>query len=223
MWKPIEPLLPGKATDPGVAAADNRLFVEVVLQRIWTGAPQHDFPPRFGKQDSVYRRLPRWSLSGVFNTLFEAFDFEYLLIDGSILQAHQKASGAKKRGPCRQGIGRSRGGLAGKIIAVTDALGYLVRFVILPGQKHDLVGMPRLMEGLYFGALTADRAFDADWLLKELEERGAEAVISPKKNQRQIRDYDRDMYGQWHQIENFFAKIKGYVCHSVNLSLHCGR
>ncbi len=62
------------------------------------------------------------------------------------------------------------------------------------------------MEGLSFGALTADQAFDVDWLLKELEERGAEAVIPPKKNRRQIRDYDRDMYGQRHQIENVFAK-----------------
>ncbi len=91
-----------------------------------------------------------------------------------------------------------------------DALGYLVKFVILPGQKHDLVGTPQVIEGLSFGALTADRAFDADWLLKELEERGAEAVIPPKKNRRQIRDYDRDMYRWRHQVENFFAKIKEF-------------
>ncbi len=43
------------------------------------------------------------------------------------------------------------------------------------------------MEGLSFGAMTADRAFDAGWLLKELEERGAQAVIPPRKNRRQIR------------------------------------
>ncbi len=88
----------------------------------------------------------------------------------------------------------------------------MVKFVILPGQKHDLVGTRRVTAGLSFGALTADRAFDAGWLLKELEERGAEAVavIPPKKNPRQIRDYDRDMYGQRHQIKNFFAKIKEF-------------
>ncbi len=86
----------------------------------------------------------------------------------------------------------------------------MVKFVILPGQKHDLVGTPRVIEGLSFGALIADRAFDADWLLKELEERGAEAVIPSRKNRRQIRDYDRAMYGWRHQIENFFAKIKEF-------------
>ncbi len=121
----------------------------------------------------------------------------------------RRLQGQKKRA-CRQGVGRSRGGLTSKIVAVTDALGYSARFVILPGQKHDPVGTPRLTAGLPFGALTADRAFDAGRLLKELEERGAEAVIPPRKNRRQIRDYDRDMYGQWHQIENFFAKIKEF-------------
>ncbi len=109
MWKRIEPLLPGKATDPGVTAADNRLFVEAVLQRIRTGAPWRDLPPRFGKWNSVYKRFRRWTLSGVFervfNALSEAFDFEYIFIDGSIVQAHQKASGAKKGGPADRGSG----------------------------------------------------------------------------------------------------------------------
>ncbi len=64
MQQRIEPLFPGKATDPGVTAADNRLFVEAVLWRIRTGAPWRDLPPRFGKQHSVYRRFRRQPLSG---------------------------------------------------------------------------------------------------------------------------------------------------------------
>ena len=70
MWKRIEPLLPGKVTDPGAAAADNRLFVEAVLWRIRTGAPWRDLPPRFGKQHSVYKRFRRQPLSGVFERVF---------------------------------------------------------------------------------------------------------------------------------------------------------
>ncbi len=143
MQQRIEPLLPGKAADPGPAAADDRLFVEAVLQRIRTGAPQRDLPPRFGKQHSVCKRFRRWVLSGVFNTLSEAFDFECLFIDGSIAQVHPKASGAKKGA-------RPTGDRA------------------FPGRsgQQDPVGTPRLMEGLSFGALTADRAFDAGRLLK---------------------------------------------------------
>ncbi len=66
-----------------------------------------------------------------------------------------------------------------EIAAVTDSFGYSARLVILPGQTHDLVEMPRLMDGLLFGALASDPAFDAGLLLKELEERGSEAVITP--------------------------------------------
>ena len=68
-------------------------------------------------------------------------------------------------GTSKQGIGRSRGGLASKVVAVVDALGYLVRFVILPGQAHDLAGVPALLEDLGYGALIGDKAFDADWLI----------------------------------------------------------
>ena len=48
-----------------------------------------------------------------------------------------------------------------------DALGNLVRFVLLPGQRHDTVGVASLIEGIVFGALLGDKAFDADWLRTE--------------------------------------------------------
>ena len=95
-------------------------------------------------------------------------------------------------------------------MAVVDALGYLVRFVILPGQAHDLAAVPELLEGLPFGALIGDRAFDADWVLEEVGGRGAEAVIPSKRNRTEPRDHDPEMYGWRHQVENFFAKIKEF-------------
>src|SRR5689334_13532986 len=74
-------------------------------------------------------------------------------------------------------VGRSRGGLTTKIVALVDALGNLVRFVLLPGQRHDSVGVAPLIEGVSFDALLGDKAFDADWLRAELNDRGAAAVI----------------------------------------------
>ncbi len=65
----------------------------------------------------------------------------------------------------RQAIGRSKGGLTTKILALTDALGNLVRFVLLPGQRFDTVGVPPLIEGLAFGALIGDTAFDSKALI----------------------------------------------------------
>ena len=91
-----------------------------------------------------------------------------------------------------------------------DALGYLVRFVILPGQAHDLTGVADLQEGLPFGALVGDRAFDAEWLLGDLEARGAEAVIPSKRNRKVPRDNDREMYKWRQQIKNFFAKTNEF-------------
>jgi len=99
MWSLLAPLLPGKASDCGVTASDNRLFFEAVLWRVRVGGPWRDLPPGFGEWNSVFRRFRRWAQSGVFDRIFEAVsgdpDFEYVLIDGTIISVHQKASGAK--------------------------------------------------------------------------------------------------------------------------------
>ena len=64
-----------------------------------------------------------------------------------------------------------------KIVALVDALGNLADFVLLPGQAHDMKGVEPLIDGVAFDALLADKAFDADWLLTELDARGASAII----------------------------------------------
>ncbi len=75
-------------------------------------------------------------------------------------------------------------------MALVDALGNLVRFLLLPGQAHDMKGVAPLIRGVSFDALLADKAFDADWLLQDLNQRGATAVIPPKANRKIQRDYD---------------------------------
>jgi transposase len=99
MWERIAPHLPGKASDRGVTAGDNRLFLEAVLWRVRTGSPWRDLPDVFGNWNSVFQRFRRWALKGVFERLFEAIsdepDLEYALIDGTIVSVHQKASGAR--------------------------------------------------------------------------------------------------------------------------------
>ncbi len=99
MWERIEPLLSGKATDPG-RTADNRLFLEAVLWRFRTGSPWRDLPPRFGNWNSTFRRFRRWVQKGlfdrIFNVLSDEFDLSVVSIDGTIMQAHAKASGSEK-------------------------------------------------------------------------------------------------------------------------------
>ncbi|RJE78449.1 hypothetical protein DWB67_17675 [Paracoccus sp. JM45] len=91
-----------------------------------------------------------------------------------------------------------------------DSLGNLIRFLLLPGQAHDTKGVAPLIRNVPFGALLADKAFDANWLLEELDARGASAVIPPKSNRKQQRNYDADAYKWRHMVENYFAKIREF-------------
>ena len=213
VWEKIAPLLPGKKSDRGVTAKDNRLFLEAVLGRVRAGLPWRDLPLEFGNWNSVSKRFRRWVRRRVFDRIFNALsgepDFEYAMIDGTIVSVHQQASGANG-GAETNAIGRSRGGLTTKIVALVDALGNLVRFVLLPGQRHDIVGVAPLIDGVSFDALLGDKAFDADWLRADLDDRGAAAVIPPRSNRKVIIDYDTEMYRWRHLVENYFAKIKEF-------------
>ena len=63
-----------------------------------------------------------------------------------------------------------------------DALGNMVDFVLLPGQRHDTVGVADLISDWEFEGFIADTAFDADWITAELEQRGSEIVIAQHPN-----------------------------------------
>ena len=71
-------------------------------------------------------------------------------------------------------------------------------------------GVAPLIRSVSFDALLADKAFDADWLLQDLDQRGATAVIPPKTNRKIQRDYDVEVYKWRHLVENYFAKIKEF-------------
>ena len=107
-YERIAALLPGKASDPGRTATDNRLLIEAVLWIARTGSPWRDLPHEFGPWNSVYQRFARWSRSGVWHRVFAQLaldaDFEEVFIDSTIVRAHQHAAGAaKKKGTKRSG------------------------------------------------------------------------------------------------------------------------
>ena len=70
-WQRIEYLLPGKPTDKGGRAADNRLFVEAVLWIARTGSPWRDLPREFGNGSSVHVRFSRRATHGVWHRMTE--------------------------------------------------------------------------------------------------------------------------------------------------------
>jgi transposase len=98
--------------------------------------------------------------------------------------------------------------LTTKIVALVDALGNLARFVLLPGQRHDSVGVAPLIDGIEIAALIGDKAFDNDWLRKQLDDRGVLAVIPPKADRARPISCDFEMYKWRHLIENFFCNLK---------------
>ena len=98
-WKRIEPLLLGKPGDPGQTGRNNRLFVDGVLWVLRSGARWQDLPERHGKWKSVHKRFTRWAKAGVWERVFEALtkhrDSAYLMLDSTIVRAHQQAATGK--------------------------------------------------------------------------------------------------------------------------------
>ncbi len=115
-WERIEHLLPGKVTDPGRTAADNRAFVNAALYVLKTGIPWADLPDRFGKPNTLWKRYDRWCVAGVWERVGRALgenlalpeepeEAEEVQLDSTSVKAHPTAStgrrlrGEKKRTP----------------------------------------------------------------------------------------------------------------------------
>jgi len=66
--------------------------------------PQHLLDPanRLGDWKNTHKRLRRWRESGVFERIFKALaedcDNEYMMLDSTIVRAHQHSAGARKKG-----------------------------------------------------------------------------------------------------------------------------
>ena len=103
---------------------------------------------------------------------------------------------------------RPRGGLTAEIVALVDALGDLVRFVRPPGQRHGVVGVPPLVEGVAFDASIGGKGFDGDGLRAELDRRGAGVAIPPGANREASIARDFAMHRWRHSIESFFCDLK---------------
>jgi transposase len=115
-----------------------------------------------------------------------------------------------KRGTQSQAIGKSKGGWTTKILALTDALGNLVRFVLMPGHRFDTFGVAPLIKGVRFDALLADKAFDSNWIIADMNERGALICISQHPRRAVPLQIDTELYKSRHLIENFFCKLKEF-------------
>lgn len=100
-WQKLAPLLPGKAGDKGRSGQDNRLFIEAVLWIVRTSSPWRDLPEELGNWHTTYTRFKRWGEAAVWQRVFDAVshdsDMELLMIDSTIVRAHQHSAGGPKK------------------------------------------------------------------------------------------------------------------------------
>jgi transposase len=114
-WERLQPFVPGGRKGKRGPRSNGRRFFEALLWMGRSGARWRDLPERFGPYQTVKRRYYRWIEQGVFDRIFEAIaedpDFEWLLIDATVIRAHAQAAGAR----------RKKGGLKPRLSAVRAA------------------------------------------------------------------------------------------------------
>lgn len=128
------------------------------------------------------------------------------MVDGTIVKVHRHGQGAKG-GTQSQAIGEFRGGLSTKILALVDRLGNLVRFIFMPGQRGETMGVTSLMEGISCGAFLGDKAYDADWLREMLTSRCIESVIPARKGRKNPASHNEEKYKWRHLAESYSSMI----------------
>ena len=98
-WDRISDFLPGKPGDPGRTGGDNRRFVNGVLWVLRSGARWQDIPERYGKYKTIHKRFTRWAKAGIWEKVFASLtgdpDNQYLMLDTTLVRAHQQAASGK--------------------------------------------------------------------------------------------------------------------------------
>ncbi len=130
-WERIRGFVPGGTRGKRGPGTNNRLFLDALLWMARSGSRWRDLPEQLGDYRSVKRRYYRWIEMGVLDEMLAMLareaDLEWLMIDSTIVRAHQYAAGARKvkgggcpgpgpvsgrikhQNPCGNGVARATG------------------------------------------------------------------------------------------------------------------
>jgi transposase len=99
-WERLKEFVPGGRKGKRGPRTNTRLFLDALLWMARSGGRWRDLPERFGDYQSVKRRYYRWIEMGVLDRILAALvreaDLEWVMIDSTIIRAHQHAAGARK-------------------------------------------------------------------------------------------------------------------------------
>jgi putative transposase len=173
----------------------------------------HDLPERYGNWKTVHPRFSRRCHAGAWELMLEAMtadrDNQYLMIDHTIVGAHQQA--AAGRGEIKdQALGRSQDGLTTEIHMLADTFGRPIWVRITPGQASDIASAPNLLDGQQAGTALADKAIDRNSLRDRIAAMDTIAVIPSKRNRTFAIPPYADSYTHRNQIELCFSRLKHF-------------
>ena len=123
-------------------------------------------------------------------------------------KSYQSTSSRSRCKGWKSGHVPDKRGLNTKIHLAVDAHGMPVRILITEGTRADCKEAVHLIKGISAEVLLADRGYDTNDILAHVVSAGMQAVIPPKKNRKEQREYDQYLYRLRHLVENCFLVLK---------------
>jgi transposase len=211
-WQKIFDFLKKTKGVYSMSEKQNKRFIEAIYWMARTGAQWRALPEEYGCWNSIFKRFNAWSKKGIWEKLMNFCiqdpDLEYIMIDATVVRAHACAAGYGDQD--KEGLGRSKGGFTSKIHAKVDALGNPLKFIITPGQTHDVTQAEELIGNSSATYVLGDKGYDADKVRAKIRENNGTPVIPPKSNRKEIIEYDKHVYKERSLVECFFSKIKHF-------------
>src|SRR5687768_16931485 len=187
LWRTLCARIPDARRCRGYLDHATRRAVEGMLWVIRTGAPWRELPMYFGRWNTVYKRYRRWALAGVWQSIYVALLGRHaategqVLLDSTIVRVHQHGSGGRG-GAQHQAIGTSRDARTTKLHVALGDNDVLLCCEVTPGNGADICAAPALLRRLrHPAAVIADRAYDADAFVAQVQERGAKTAIPARR------------------------------------------
>jgi transposase len=91
---------------------------------------------------------------------------------------------------------------------LVDGLGNPTKVSLTEGQVHDVTQAPQMLKGATNMFVIADKGYDSNAVVAQIEAQGSTAVIPPRRGRRIERQYDRDLFKSRFLVEQFFGRIK---------------